>query len=627
MELRPGYKQTEVGVIPEEWDCEPMRDAAANIANAIVGGPFGSDLVSADYVTTGVPVIRGQNMSANLVSGDFVFVSPRKAKSLSANLAYPGDLVFTQRGTLGQVSIVPGNEFDCFLISQSQMKVSLNRTRHDPSFVHQYFTSREGLKQVTSSAIQTGVPHTNLGILRQYRFPAPPLPEQRAIAAALSDVDALLGGLERLIAKKRDLKQAAMQQLLTGHTRLPGFHREWEVSTVGREFEIQLGKMLDAEKNVGVPKPFIGNRAVQWGSIEVGDLPTVPMSRSDIDRFRLKRGDLLVCEGGEVGRAAIWEAPIEECYYQKALHRLRPMRGFHPRLMAALLRLWSDRGLFSNYVTQTSIAHLPREKFLEMPLLVPSTAEQTAIATVLSDMDAELSALEARRDKTRALKQGMMQELLTGRIRLVVASSNVVPVDFASIQKHAPSYPKSHNWQFNEAVVVAMLVKQFGSEQYPLGRKRRTKLGYLMHRHVERAAQGYLKKAAGPYNPAIKYKGPETIAQKNGYIRPHTSGKFSGFVAAGKIAEAEGYFDKWYGREVLAWLEQFRHQTNDELELLATVDMAIVDVKRVQAEADVAAVKCIILDHPEWETKLEREIFSDANIARAIGRVTELFAE
>src|SRR5258708_6664098 len=187
MEVRHGYKLTEVGVIPEEWDCERIRDAAANSANAIVGGPFGSDLVSADYSPAGVPVIRGQNMSASFVSGDFVFVSPWKAKSLSANLAHPGDLVFTQRGTLGQVSIVPCDSFQRYLVSQSQMKVSLNRARHDPCFVHQYFASRAGQKQIVLSAIQTGVPHTNLGILRAYRFPAPPLLEQRAIAAALSD--------------------------------------------------------------------------------------------------------------------------------------------------------------------------------------------------------------------------------------------------------------------------------------------------------------------------------------------------------------------------------------------------------------------------------------------------------
>jgi restriction endonuclease S subunit len=265
----------------------------------------------------------------------------------------------------------------------------------------------------------TGVAQLTAPQIARYYVDVPPLREQRAIATALSDVDGLLGGLDRLIAKKRDLKQAAMQQLLTGQTRLPGFTGEWEVSSIGREFEIKLGKMLDAEKNVGVLKPYLGNSAVQWNQIDISNLPTVRMSRADIERFRLRKGDLLVCEGGEVGRAAIWDAPLDECYYQKALHRLRPLRGYNSRLMASFLQLWSDQGLLANYVTQTSIAHLPREKFIEIPLAVPSPPEQTAIAEVLSDMDGGLAGLEQRREKTRALKQAMMQELLTGRTRLL----------------------------------------------------------------------------------------------------------------------------------------------------------------------------------------------------------------
>jgi type I restriction enzyme S subunit len=193
---------------------------------------------------------------------------------------------------------------------------------------------------------------------------------------------------------------------------------DWEISTVGREFEIKLGKMLDAEKNVGVPKPYLGNKAVQWGRIDISDLPTVPMSRSDIDTFRLRKGDLLACEGGEVGRAAIWDAPIDECYYQKALHRLRPLRGFDSRLMAAFLRQWSDRGLLVNYVTQTSIAHLPREKFLEIPMALPPLPEQRAIAAALSDVDALLAKLDQLIAKKRDLKQAIMQQLLTGQTRL-----------------------------------------------------------------------------------------------------------------------------------------------------------------------------------------------------------------
>jgi type I restriction enzyme S subunit len=109
---------------------------------------------------------------------------------------------------------------------------------------------------------------------------------------------------------------------------------------------------------------------------------------------------------------------MDECYYQKALHRLRPVRGYDPRLMLEFLRLWSKSGGLDNYVTQTSIAHLPREKFLEIPLPLPSAAEQAAIAQVLADMDADISALENRVTKARALKEAMAQALLTGRIRL-----------------------------------------------------------------------------------------------------------------------------------------------------------------------------------------------------------------
>ena len=193
---------------------------------------------------------------------------------------------------------------------------------------------------------------------------------------------------------------------------------DWGTSTVGREFEIKLGKMLDAEKNFGIPKPYLGNKAVQWDRIDITDLPTVPLSRSDIERFRLREGDLLVCEGGEVGRAAIWDEPIAECYYQKALHRLRPLRGFDSRVMAALLRRWSDRGLLTNYVTQTSIAHLPREKFMEVPMPVPPSTEQRAIAEALSHVNALLGALDRLIAKNRDLKQAAMQQLLTGQTRL-----------------------------------------------------------------------------------------------------------------------------------------------------------------------------------------------------------------
>ena len=172
-----------------EWIAATIDDIVASSRNALVGGPFGSNLVSRDYVSEGVLVIRGQNMGTRWVTGNFVFVTPKKANSLGANLARPGDIVLTQRGTLGQVSIVPSTSFSRYLVSQSQMKVTLNREIADPLFFYYVLSSSEQQDYVRQNAIQTGVPHTNLGILRSTPVPLPPLPEQQAIAQILGKLD------------------------------------------------------------------------------------------------------------------------------------------------------------------------------------------------------------------------------------------------------------------------------------------------------------------------------------------------------------------------------------------------------------------------------------------------------
>ena len=223
------------------------------------------------------------------------------------------------------------------------------------------------------------------------------------------------------------LSQSAPKPSVTA-TELPphGYRRteagtipyDWGVSSVGAEFRIQLGKMLDAAKNTGVPKLYIGNRSVQWGRIDVDGIATVRMTTLDLQRFLLRRGDLLVCEGGEIGRAAIWEDLIPECYYQKAIHRLRPIGTYDTYLMMSLLQLWTSTGYLANYIAQTSIAHLPKDKLEVVPLPVPPPAEQRAIAKALSDVDGLLRALEALIAKKQAIKQAAMQQLLTGKTRL-----------------------------------------------------------------------------------------------------------------------------------------------------------------------------------------------------------------
>lgn len=399
-------------VIPDDWEMVTVGSIAQKKPNSIVGGPFGSDLVSTDYVPAGVPVIRGQNMGQAIVSGDFVFVSDEKAKALSSNLAAPGDVVFTQRGTLGQVSVVPDSPFDRYLISQSQMKLSVDPQRFDVAFLCQYFSSAAGQQQILESAIQTGVPHTNLAILRGYFLPRPPLPEQQVIAAALSDAEGVVAGLELVIAKKRLIKQGAMQDLLTARRRLPGFSGEWEVKKLGTFCRLEMG---------GTPSRL---NAIYWGKgypwLTIADMQSKVINASKeqvTDQGAalltpVKAGTLMMSFKLSIGRLAF--AGID-LFTNEAICSFNDLTEDADFLFYALSR--TDFALYGKQAVKGYT--LNKQSLKEVEVLLPGKKEQQAIAAVLSDMDAEIQTLGSRLAKARAVKQGMMQNLLTGRVRLV----------------------------------------------------------------------------------------------------------------------------------------------------------------------------------------------------------------
>ena len=422
-----GYKRTEVGVIPEDWHSSTVGTIASPKRNSIVGGPFGSDLVSKDYVPSGVPVIRGQNMNGQWVSGDFVFVTPTKARALEANLAHPEDIVFTQRGSLGQVSLVPAKPYGAYLLSQSQMKLSVNPTVADPLFVFYSFTSYEQQKSIEDSTIQTGVPHINLGILREMAVRLPPLPEQRAIAAVLSDVDELIRSLEALIAKKRAIKQAATQELLTARTRLPGFGGEWEMR--------RLGNLGTFSKGRGIKRTDL--RKTGMGCVRYGELYTryenyvskpvskVPQDIADT-ALPIRRSDLMFAASGETAdEIGICVAYVgsEPAYAGGDIIVLRAS-GQDAVYLAHLLNAPVAARQKTRMAQGDAVVHIRADHLAAIEVPLPPLPEQRAIATVLSDMDAEIAALERRLDKTRAIKQGMMQKLLTGAIRLPIPDAD-----------------------------------------------------------------------------------------------------------------------------------------------------------------------------------------------------------
>jgi type I restriction enzyme S subunit len=246
--------------------------------------------------------------------------------------------------------------------------------------------------------------------------------EQRAIATALSDVDGLLDGLDRLIAKKRDLKQAATQQLLTGRVRLPGYCGEWRSS--------QLGQCLLSRPDYGINAPAVPFSDRLPSYVRITDIsahgrycaaPRVSVQSASAENYYLREGDLAFARtGASVGKSYLYASNDGPLVFAGFLIRVSP----DPRtLSSAFLAVYATTARYWDWVRLMSMRSgqpgINGEEYERLPLLLPSLLEQTAIAEVLSDMDSEIAALEARRAKTRDIKQAMMQELLTGRRRLV----------------------------------------------------------------------------------------------------------------------------------------------------------------------------------------------------------------
>jgi len=251
-------------------------------------------------------------------------------------------------------------------------------------------------------------------------------PEQRAIAEALSDVDALLGALDRLIAKKRDIKQAAMQQLLTGQTRLPGFSGEWKLLNMAQSslLKARIGwqGLTTAEYLSSGTYRLVTGTDFAAGRINWSTCPYVAGDRYAQDRnIQLRVSDVLVTKDGTIGKVAFVDHLPGPATLNSGVFVIRPIAGaYDPRFLYHVLTSTIFEVFLNQLAAGSTISHLYQKDFVGFAFLAPATVEeQIAVATVLSDMNAELEALEQRRAKTAVLKQGMMQELLTGRARLV----------------------------------------------------------------------------------------------------------------------------------------------------------------------------------------------------------------
>ena len=410
--MMPGYKQTEAGVIPFDWDVKQLGEFAA--------------------VSTGS---TPPTEDATNYGDEFLFVGPvdmgntkrithtqkrLSKKGFSISRRFPnGSVLFVCIGsTIGKCGIASTE-----LTSNQQINAILPSDGFNSDYL--YYSLSAAAPRIRDLAGEQAVPMVNKSAFSATHIALPPIREQHAIAAALSDVDGLLAGLDLVIAKQRDLKRAAMQQLLTGKTRLSGFQGKW-VST-------KLGELLTFKNGLNKARQFFGHGTPIVNYMDVfghskllseGLAGRVDLTSAEIKNFDVRKGDVFFTRTSEtvdeIGTASVMINDPIDTVFSGFLLRGRPIDGrLQVEFAAYCFQSASIRKQIISKASYTTRALTNGRLLSGVVLDLPSSQEQAAIATVLSDMDAELTALEARRDKTRALKQGMMQELLTGRTRLV----------------------------------------------------------------------------------------------------------------------------------------------------------------------------------------------------------------
>ena len=550
------------------------------------------------------------------------YISSQLYEEYKAKYSYPekGDVLISAAGTLGRTVVFDGRP--AYFQDSNIVWLKIDKSQLCNDYLAHYY-------KVIKWASSEGSTISRLynGIICDTEILLPPLEEQAAIAEALSDVDSLISSLQKLIEKKKAIKQGTMQELLTGKKRLPEFSGEWNQFRLGEMTEIYSG---------GTPSTTISE---YWG----GSIPW--MSSGELNNKKIYDVEGRITQKGMqnssahlipkycvlIGLAGQGKTRGTAAYNYISLCTNQSIAAIYPND-----KKFDSRFLYyiidSMYESLRELSSgdggrggLTKGLISNLEIYMPEVPEQQAVAQVLSDMDSEIEQLEKKLAKYQQIKQGMMQELLTGRIRLVDADVKKSPeAHMVREKQHQPT----HNQHFDDAVMIAGIVNAFYSEKYPLGRKKVQKLLYLVRRKELADISAFHKKAAGPYADEIRYKGGEPIAQKNKYIQVKRSEKGSRFEKGVQMQQALTYLQDWGKQGDVDWLvSQFQYTSVNELELLATVDMAICDLRREGKETSVASIKDLIHSNIEWRDKLKKAYFKDADIQRAIKHCQELFPD
>ena len=410
---KKGFKRTEVGVIPEDWNLKTIEDLTSRIGDGIHATPKYDD--SGKYY-----FINGNNLSNGkiYINADTKRVSEEEYKTHKRSLN-KGTILLSINGTIGNVAFY--NDEKVLLGKSAAYLNTINSNTKE--LLYYQLQTKLVQEYFYNNLTGTTIKNLGLGTIRSTPIPLPPtLEEQQAIADALSDVDELIRSLDALIQKKEAIKKGTMQQLLTGNKRLPGFDGEWEVKN--------LGDVLIASPDYGINAPAVDYNSNYPTYLRITDISgegnfvhsgkkSVKAVNSDL--YYLSEGEIVLARtGASTGKSYHYKPKDGELVFAGFLIRIKPDPK---KAESKFLKYYLQTDQYWNWVEKNSMRSgqpgLNSVQYSSLKISFPNLEEQKAIAQILSDMDEELQALRRKREKMVGVKEGMMQELLTGKTRLV----------------------------------------------------------------------------------------------------------------------------------------------------------------------------------------------------------------
>ena len=435
MDLRPGYKQTEIGPIPIDWKFDELNRFWAVTDCKHVTAPF----VRVGFPLASIRETQSRILDlseANCTTEDYYLKMVEGGRKPE-----PGDLIFSRNATVGEIAQVTPMH-PPFAMGQDVCLLRKRDQCYSTDFVQYFLKSPFAVSQISDAMVGSTFKRMNVAQIKSLKVIMPPPAEQHAISAVLSDADAQIAGIEALISKNRDLRAAARQALLTGQTRLPGFCEEWISFKVGECIQRHFcgpsptceERNIHGDREWGVLKTTAITWEDGWDWTKHKVLPIAHWGKSSIE---ISHGDVIVTKAGprhRVGVSACVSFVPPRIVVSGKMIALRPnpSKALGPMLSSAIAA--REAQIFLDQRTTgmaESQVNFENDVLLETPIVLPKVDEQAAIIDVLNDMDAEITALEARLEKTRALKLGMMQALLTGRVCLPVQAEALDALEVA----------------------------------------------------------------------------------------------------------------------------------------------------------------------------------------------------